>query len=76
MLFILYLISGAIARGSYVVPTANPLLDTMRRLQQQDDEGAGTTTRATMTLQQTLQSVQLLTRQHAHREEGRDNVRK
>jgi hypothetical protein len=86
--------AGAIARGSYIVPTANPLLDKLKKAAAMgggkgsvqtavaavaEEEGEGEyTSRDTMTLQQTLQSVQFLTqRAHANkegREEGRDNV--
>lgn len=69
------------------MPTANPLLDKMKKRAQAGDSSRGvshqqfddmTSPRATMTLQQTLQSVQYLTqRAHANKdgkEEGRDNV--
>ena len=77
------------------MPTANPLLDKLKKaaamgggkgsvqtaaaaVAEEEGEGGEYTSRDTMTLQQTLQSVQFLTqRAHANkegREEGRDNV--
>jgi hypothetical protein len=52
--------SGAIARGSYVVPTDNPLLASAKRFQL--PSSTQTQSGEAMTIQQTIQSVQLLTR--------------
>lgn len=63
MLCLHYLYSiGAIARGSYIVPTDNPLL------------ASKAVKSEPMSIQQTIQSVQLLTRNAIPRDPSRDDV--
>jgi hypothetical protein len=82
--------SGAIVRGSYIVPTANPLLDKLKKAAAMGggkgsvqtaaaavtEEWEGEyTSRDTTTLQQTLQSVLFLTQRAHANKEGREEGR-